>query len=104
MTSSTRKTAERRPRENDAPATKTRLLDVAARLFAEKGHDGVSVRDITSRAKTNIAAIAYHFGGKEGLYVAALRHAVQKTIGGMHAETGATTTDPLETLHRYVHD
>ncbi len=45
-----------------------RLIDVAEGLFCEKGFDGTSVRDITSRAKCNVAAINYHFGGKDKLY------------------------------------
>jgi len=45
-----------------------RLLDVAERLFCEKGFDGTSVRDITSQAKCNVAAVNYYFGGKENLY------------------------------------
>ncbi len=44
------------------------LLDVAEGLFCENGFDGTSVRDITSRAKCNVAAVNYHFGGKENLY------------------------------------
>jgi len=45
-----------------------RLIDVAEGLFCEKGFDGTSVRDITSRAKCNVAAVNYHFGGKDKLY------------------------------------
>jgi len=44
------------------------LLDVAEGLFCEKGFAGTSVRDITSRARCNVAAVNYHFGGKEKLY------------------------------------
>ncbi len=47
--------------------SKRRLLDAAEQLFAEKGFEGVSVRDITKQAKTNIAAVNYHFGGREPL-------------------------------------
>ena len=47
---------------------KNRLLDSAERLFCEKGFDGTSIRDITSQAKCNVAAVNYHFGGKENLY------------------------------------
>ena len=46
-----------------------RLMVMAEKLFAEKGFDGVSVRDITSLAKCNVAAINYHFGGKDNLYL-----------------------------------
>ena len=47
---------------------KKRLFDAAERLFAEKGFDGTHVREITSHAKCNLAAVNYHFGGKEKLY------------------------------------
>ena len=46
---------------------KRRLLDSAELLFAERGFDAVSVRDITQHAKANVAAINYHFGTREGL-------------------------------------
>jgi len=45
-----------------------RLLREAARIFAEKGFDKASTREICQAAELNIAAINYHFGGKEGLY------------------------------------
>src|SRR5258705_3470203 len=47
--------------------TRERLVHVAIRLFAERGIDGVSTRDITSAAEANSAAIGYHFGSKENL-------------------------------------
>ena len=46
---------------------KQRLLDAAEPLFAERGFESVSVRDITQLAKANVAAINYHFGTREGL-------------------------------------
>ncbi|MGB0774456.1 MAG: TetR family transcriptional regulator [Akkermansiaceae bacterium] len=36
-------------------------------LFAEKGFEAVSVRDVTNAANVNLASVSYHFGGKEGL-------------------------------------
>ena len=48
--------------------TKKRLLDAAEQLFAEKGFEGTSVRQLTAMANCNIAAVNYHFGGKEQLY------------------------------------
>ena len=45
-----------------------RLLDSAEQLFAEKGFDSTSVRDLTELAKCNIAAVNYHYGSKENLY------------------------------------
>ncbi len=48
--------------------TRQRLLDAAERLFAENGFDQTSVREITAEAGVNVAAINYHFGGKDNLY------------------------------------
>jgi AcrR family transcriptional regulator len=47
--------------------SKRRLLDAAELLFAERGFEAVSVRDITQHAKANVAAINYHFGTRDGL-------------------------------------
>ncbi len=46
---------------------KRNLLDVAEALFAEKGFESVAFRDITTKAKTNIAAVNYHFGSRAEL-------------------------------------
>ncbi len=43
------------------------ILKVAETLFAEKGFDGTSIRDISKVAKINIAMISYYFGSKERL-------------------------------------
>lgn len=48
-------------------ATKQALLDAAAALFAEKGFEAVSVREITGKAGANVASVKYHFGSREGL-------------------------------------
>ena len=47
--------------------TKTRILEAAERLFAERGIDAASMRDIATQAHVNLAAANYHFGGKENL-------------------------------------
>lgn len=57
--------------------TKKRLIDACERLIAEKGFEGVSVRDITGMAKANVAAVNYHFGSREGLLDAVLSHRVR---------------------------
>src|SRR5258706_7202776 len=50
--------------------TRARILDVAEELFSEQGFDRVSIRDITNKARVNLAAINYHFGSKEDLIAA----------------------------------
>ena len=53
--------------------TRTRLLEAAVLCFAEKGFEGVGIREIAQRAQANSALVQDHFGGKEGLYVAAMK-------------------------------
>ncbi len=48
--------------------TKNRILDVAERLFAERGFDATSLRAITGEAGVNLAAVNYHFSSKEALF------------------------------------
>lgn len=50
--------------------TKQRLLDSGLELFAGSGFKGVTTRQLAAHAGVNQAAIPYHFGGKEGLYLA----------------------------------
>jgi AcrR family transcriptional regulator len=51
---------------------KLRLIEAAEILFADKGFETVSIRDITTAAKANVAAINYHFGSRDGLVNAIL--------------------------------
>ena len=53
--------------------TKLRLLKASARIFAKKGYNGTSVRDIVSVAHVNVSAIAYYFGGKQELFFETIR-------------------------------
>lgn len=52
--------------------TKTRILDAAESLFIAGGHDAMSMRQITSAAGVNLAAVNYHFGSKDALIQAVL--------------------------------
>lgn len=56
---------------------KERLLASAERLFAEKGYNGVSVRDIAADAKVTVGSIRYHFGSKEDLLKAVFERLVR---------------------------
>src|SRR3954465_1594479 len=64
-----------RPRNGNGrspEATRRRMLDAAERLFLEHGFDGTSLRMLTGAAGVNLAAVNYHFGGKEELFRAML--------------------------------
>ena len=82
-------------------STATRLLEVATRLFAERGYEGVSVRELAEAAEANVAAVSYHFGSKERLYRAALLAAHQAVADPMIA--ALASQEPAEVrLRTYV--
>ncbi|MHC5232728.1 DUF1956 domain-containing protein [Brucella sp. LJL56] len=62
--------------------TRMALIHAALQLFGSKGYDATSTREIAGRAKANIGSIAYHFGNKEGLRLAAADYIVE-TIQGV---------------------
>ncbi|MBS1592190.1 MAG: helix-turn-helix transcriptional regulator, partial [Bacteroidetes bacterium] len=47
---------------------RTHIMERAIELFAEKGFEGASVRDLATQADVNIAMVNYYFGTKEGLF------------------------------------
>ena len=53
--------------------TRTRLVESAILTFAAKGFDGAGIREIAKGARANSALVTYHFCGKEGLYLEALK-------------------------------
>src|SRR5688572_33304361 len=68
----------RAPKTNPASAdTRQRMIDAAARLFADKGFQNVTVREICRASNANVAAVNYHFGDKAGLYRAVVTFAIQ---------------------------
>ena len=64
--------ATRKPRAGNV--TRESIMATALRLFAQRGIDAVSLNEIVQVAKVNAAAIHYHFGSKDGLIEAILRH------------------------------
>lgn len=52
----------------DLQMTQKKILDVSRKLFAEKGFEGTSIRDIAKEAEVNVASVNYHFKSKENLY------------------------------------
>jgi AcrR family transcriptional regulator len=57
---------------SDGAETRGQILQVAGRIFAEKGFERATSREICATAGSNMAAVNYHFGGKDGLYAAVL--------------------------------
>ncbi len=61
--------------ENES-TTKATIFKAAARLFAEKGYNGVSMREISEQSKVTKPTIYYYFGNKEGIYKALIKEAL----------------------------
>jgi AcrR family transcriptional regulator len=74
---------------------RTRLIAEASRIFAEKGYAKASTREICVAAGLNVAAIHYHFGGKDGLYREVLLGPIQAM-----AQQFAGFDDPALTLRQ----
>ena len=84
-------------------ATRARLLSTAARMFAERGFAKVTVRDICRRARANVAAVNYHFGGKLGLYQEVIRSAMREMQATTDAAREAGDRQPPEQqLRTYI--
>ena len=74
--------------------TRERLLDVAGKLFADKGFAEATVAEICRGAEANIAAVNYHFGSKENLYQEAWRHAHGKALRLSPPDGGVAASAP----------
>lgn len=77
---------------DDTNDTRERLLDAAERLFVAKGFEATSVRDITAAAGCNVAAVNYHFGGKDRLY----REVFRRLLGQLRDRRIAAVEGALE--------
>jgi AcrR family transcriptional regulator len=55
-------------------------MDAALDLLAERGEDGVSLRELTGAAGANVAAVSYHFGSLKSLCDAAVEHALERYL------------------------
>ncbi|WP_414620067.1 TetR/AcrR family transcriptional regulator [Calothrix sp. CCY 0018] len=60
--------------------TKEQILNVAEQQFAEKGFSGTTLRGVIREAEVNIAAIHYHFGSKEELFIAVVRRVAKQVV------------------------
>lgn len=73
-------------------STKDRILGAAEELFAQHGFAGTSLRQVTSRADVNIAAVNYHFGSKENL----VNEVFRRRMDEMSAQRMARLKEALE--------
>jgi AcrR family transcriptional regulator len=76
--------------------TRARLLDAALDLLAERGEDGVTLRELTDAAEANVAAVSYHFGSLKSLREAAIEDALERYLDAQ--QEALSTLGPESTL------
>jgi len=105
-----RATPPERAQRDRGAETRAQLIEAALDVFGRQGFQGASTREIARVAGANLAAIVYHFGGKEGLHLAVAEH-VATSIGAKIGPTLAMVSDHNATntpqtaraaLHRLV--
>ena len=86
----------------DQDPTKVRLIEAAGEEFADKGFDATRIRTICDRAGANVAAVNYHFGDKEQLYVQTVldAHRCGMELG---QDDAAVAAGPAEQLRSFIH-
>ena len=81
-------------RDERRAATRTELLDAAARVFARRGFHGASVDEVAAEAGYTSGAVYSHFDGKDDLFLAAFEHDVARYVKEMtEAREGGATAD-----------
>ena len=88
--------------KEDKIAVKERLLATGIKLFAEKGYAASTFRDICEAAGSNIAAINYYFGDKEGFYLAVREYASRLFKRKFEDFWAKAETDPWEALRMNI--
>jgi AcrR family transcriptional regulator len=84
-------------RREGGSRTRRRLIETAQELLAERGEDAIRLRELTTAAQVNVAAVHYHFGSLRALFDVAATEAVEHIVGAQLAELAELGTDA--TLH-----
>jgi AcrR family transcriptional regulator len=93
----------RRKRRTATPdPTREKLLEVAGPIFADRGYQATTIREICAGAGANVAAINYHFGDKLGLYTEVLQQSVRAAQLIAVQNTLDQNTPPEEILRALI--
>ncbi len=79
-----------------------KILQVASRMFAEKGFSNVSVRDICRDAGTTAPVIYYYYGSKKGLFDAVARKQISMSDFIRKLSKASESTDPRKGLESFI--
>jgi AcrR family transcriptional regulator len=88
------------PRKNDSQQTISNIIDVAARLFAEKGYEQTTIQDIVDGLGMSKGAIFHHFGSKEDIVEAVIGRHRDKLIAAAEAVADDKSIPVYERLIR----
>jgi AcrR family transcriptional regulator len=83
---------------NSSANTKERILTAAEALFAQRGFEGASLRQLTAAAGVNLAAVNYHFGSKDHLVEQVFKRRLDQLNGRRLAALKQITGQPETTL------
>jgi AcrR family transcriptional regulator len=81
--------------EGRGDATRLALINAALDLFGAEGFEGASTRAVAAAAGANLASIAYHFGGKQGLRLACADHVIATIRGALGPAMAAAAAGSL---------
>jgi AcrR family transcriptional regulator len=87
---------------SDETGTRARLLEAAGEVFAERGFQAATVKEICQRAQANIAAVNYHFRDKNSLYLEVLRYTSQRAREKYAPPSADPSKSAEERLREYV--
>lgn len=94
----------RTPRTRYNVKTPSQIIDVAARLFAERGYAVVALKDIVKAAKVNGASVNYHFGDKRNLYRKVIEQSLRNREQAVPLDGEADKRLPAaERLRSFIH-
>ena len=82
--------------------TRQRVLDAAGPIFAEKGFGDATVREICAAAGTNQAAVNYHFGDKQALYLEVVKLAHTQRMQQVPAAHWPSDASPADKLRIFI--
>lgn len=92
-----------RTQRTDGNTTRLHILETAGQLFAERGFADATSKEICTRAGTNMAAINYHFNGRDGLYEAVLIEAHRQVVSiDELASLASASSDPRLKLRAFL--
>ena len=82
--------------------TRTRIVNAAGPVFAEKGFANATIRDICQAANVNVASVNYHFGDKEQLYIETVTQAHERKVRQVQFPVWPPGIPPEEKLRDFV--